>query len=110
METLALVDPDNRRPVDWARRQRAVGDAAEPKLWLTQQALELRRRRADAFDGDYEPVDMGDGVCAFVRGGEVLVVVPVRDVPLPAAPAGWREIIGGELGVGLYERASARSA
>ena len=26
LELLALVDPDNRRPVDWDERRRALGD------------------------------------------------------------------------------------
>jgi len=99
LETLALVDPDNRRPVDWERRRRLLGSADEPKLQLTQQALALRARRPEAFEGGYEPVDRGPDVCAFTRGGEVLVVVPLRDADPPDPGAGWREVVPG-----LYER------
>src|SRR5262249_19595301 len=34
LELLALVDPDNRRPVDWERRRRALADGSSPKLNL----------------------------------------------------------------------------
>jgi (1->4)-alpha-D-glucan 1-alpha-D-glucosylmutase len=102
LEALALVDPDNRRPVDWERRRRLLGDPREPKLWLTKKTLELRATRQEAFDGSYEPVDLGWSICAFVRGGEVRVVVPIRDVPLPEPPRGWHDVLGADLGVGLY--------
>jgi (1->4)-alpha-D-glucan 1-alpha-D-glucosylmutase len=83
---LSLVDPDNRRPVDWAARTEALDallDGAEPtrrtaKLWLIQRTLDLRGRLPGAFAGRYTPLDAGRGVCAFTRGDdEVLVVVPV---------------------------------
>ncbi len=87
---LALVDPDNRRPVDWAARREAldaVKAGAAPtretaKLHLLHRGLALRARREDAFGphGAYTPLEAGPGVCAFTRGiGEVLVVAPVRD-------------------------------
>jgi (1->4)-alpha-D-glucan 1-alpha-D-glucosylmutase len=88
LEALSLVDPDNRRPVDFQARRAALdrlraaelpGDYGERKLDLIRRALALRASRADAFAGAYDPVDGGPGVCAYVRGGEVLVVVPVRD-------------------------------
>jgi (1->4)-alpha-D-glucan 1-alpha-D-glucosylmutase len=69
------------------------------KLFLIWRALDLRARRPDAFAGAYEPVDAGPGVCAFVRGGEVLVVVPVRDWEgawLRGVPPGrWRDALTG---------------
>ncbi|MGH9001694.1 MAG: malto-oligosyltrehalose synthase, partial [Acidimicrobiia bacterium] len=67
----SLVDPDNRRPVDWELRGRLLAEAetmspasawaeraAEglPKMLLTQRGLHLRRRRPDAFRGAYEPL------------------------------------------------------
>jgi (1->4)-alpha-D-glucan 1-alpha-D-glucosylmutase len=88
LEALSLVDPDNRRPVDWEARRAALarlrageapGDFGERKLDLIRRALALRARRPGAFAGSYEPVAAGPGVCAYVRGGEVLAVVPVRD-------------------------------
>jgi (1->4)-alpha-D-glucan 1-alpha-D-glucosylmutase len=99
LETLALVDPDNRRPVDWDLRIRALRNRSEPKLVLTREALELRARRPGSFAAGYEPVDLGEGVCAFHRGGDVLVAVPVRDRGEPPPGAGWREVVPG-----LYER------
>jgi (1->4)-alpha-D-glucan 1-alpha-D-glucosylmutase len=100
-EYRALVDPDNRRPVDFAARDRALS-SPPPKLKLIRDTLALRARRPDAFAGAYEPVPAPDGVCAYVRGGEVLVVVPVRDGvagtveapgfdPVPAAKLGVYE-------------------
>jgi (1->4)-alpha-D-glucan 1-alpha-D-glucosylmutase len=106
LEALALVDPDNRRPVDWARRQRLLADPSiEAKLLLTQRALELRARRPEAFAGGYEPLDLSPDVCAFVRGGAVLVIVPLRDVAPPDPGDEWRDVLpGAALAVGLYER------
>jgi (1->4)-alpha-D-glucan 1-alpha-D-glucosylmutase len=102
LELLALVDPDNRRPVDWPARRRALADPP-PKLQTIATALALRERRPEAFAGSYEPVEAGEGVCAFRRGGDVLVAVPVRaDVPKPTF-AGWRDLLP-ELPVGLYAR------
>ncbi len=87
---LALVDPDNRRPVDFAERRRvldAVLAGEEPtretaKLHLIHTALALRGRHEAAFGrtGAYAPLDAGPGVCAFSRGiAEVLVLAPVRE-------------------------------
>jgi (1->4)-alpha-D-glucan 1-alpha-D-glucosylmutase len=99
LETLALVDPDNRRPVDWRLREGLLNDRREQKLQLTRLTLELRARRPEAFEGVYEPVDLGPDLCAFTRGGKVLVTVPVRDVERPDPGSGWREVVPG-----LYER------
>jgi (1->4)-alpha-D-glucan 1-alpha-D-glucosylmutase len=89
LEALSLVDPDNRRPVDWEARRAVLArlcageaprDFGERKLDLIRRALALRARRPEAFDGGaYEPIDAGPGVCAYLRGGEALIVVPVRD-------------------------------
>lgn len=109
IESLNLVDPDNRRPVDWERRRtllRALKDGAAPqddderKLDLIVRGLDLRARREATFgDGGYRPLDAGDGVCAFVRGDDVLVVVGVRDwqdarLELPEDLRGaWRHVL-----------------
>jgi (1->4)-alpha-D-glucan 1-alpha-D-glucosylmutase len=108
---LSLVDPDNRRAVDWARRRELLdavqrGDAQPSrdaeKLSLIVEALALRRERADAFAGAYEPVDAGPDVCAYVRGGEVLAVAVLRDAGLDATvevpwegPRTVRDLTGG---------------
>jgi (1->4)-alpha-D-glucan 1-alpha-D-glucosylmutase len=104
LEALSLVDPDNRRPVDWEARRAALarlrtgeppGDFGERKLDLIRRALALRARRPGAFAGSYDPVAVGPGVCAYVRGGEVLVVVPVRDWEGArlAVPGRWRSVL-----------------
>ena len=94
---LSLVDPDNRRLVDFERRRELLDeldelDAAQilarrdegsPKLWLTRQTLRLRRRRPGAFgpEGGYQPLlargEHAARVVAFARGaGEVVTVAP----------------------------------
>jgi (1->4)-alpha-D-glucan 1-alpha-D-glucosylmutase len=86
---LSLVDPDNRRPVDWEARRtalEALRGGAEPtretmKLHVISRALELRGRRPEAFGpgGAYEPIEAGSDVVAFSRGGgEVVVAVALR--------------------------------
>jgi (1->4)-alpha-D-glucan 1-alpha-D-glucosylmutase len=111
--TLSLVDPDNRRPVDYEGRRRALAElraGAAPtretmKLYLVWKALELRARRAEAFAGAYEPLDAPDHVCAFTRGGAVLVAVPLRARATYAPPDGWEDVLGGaDLPVTLRER------
>ena len=128
----ALVDPDNRRPVDWAERQtqlaRLMGggrpNAESHKLWLTSRLLTLRIRRPEAYTGGYEPMPAGERAVAFVRGGAVLVAVATRPGPPPddlQGPAGrWRDVLRGgeralhprvpladvldEYGIAVYER------
>jgi (1->4)-alpha-D-glucan 1-alpha-D-glucosylmutase len=111
LPTFSLVDPDNRRPVDWDWRDAMAGRLAggavpdtEPglrKLAQTRSLLGLRIRRPAAFgpDGAYEPLDVGNDALAFTRGGEVLVCVSTRrDAPagaLPPLPGIWRDPLGG---------------
>jgi len=92
---LALVDPDNRRPVDFEQRRRLLASATPPpKLDLIRLTLALRQRRPAAFAGPYEPVDAGKDVVAFTRGGQVLVAAAVRrDLSGFRSPAGeWRDV------------------
>jgi (1->4)-alpha-D-glucan 1-alpha-D-glucosylmutase len=98
---LSLVDPDNRRPVDYAARSALLADLAAhgpdeamarveaggPKLWLIRRLLAFRRRHPAAFGSGsgYRPLPVtgakaGHAV-AFMRddpGGQdgVVVVVP----------------------------------
>jgi (1->4)-alpha-D-glucan 1-alpha-D-glucosylmutase len=111
---LSLVDPDNRRPVDWQRRRETLaalraGAAPERetvKLFLIWRTLELRARRPEAFAGSYEPVDVGPDCCAYLRGGDVFVAVRLRGDAGAETPSGpWREVLGLEAwGVRLLER------
>jgi (1->4)-alpha-D-glucan 1-alpha-D-glucosylmutase len=102
LEDLSLVDPDNRRPVDWPARRSALtalraGAAVtteNAKLFLTWKTLSLRAAHGAAFAGSYEPTDLGPGVCAYTRGGEVLVAVAMRPSVAPEPPAGWRDVLG----------------
>ncbi len=104
LEDLSLVDPDNRRPVDWDARRRALAalragaapDDATAKLYVTWKALALRAKHTAAFEGSYEPVDLGEGVCAFARGGEVLVAAAVAPEAIVRLPAGRRDVLGVE--------------
>jgi malto-oligosyltrehalose synthase len=92
----ALVDPDNRRPVDFERRRRLLArldqltaagqlaeldqeaaDLDEEKLLVTSRALRLRREHPDWFAGGYVPL-AAEGSCAgnvvaFRRGAAVTV-------------------------------------
>jgi (1->4)-alpha-D-glucan 1-alpha-D-glucosylmutase len=102
LEDLSLVDPDNRRPVDWDARRRVLSelqagvehDDRSVKLFVIWKTLTLRREQARAFAGGYEPIDLGAGVCAFVRGGEVLVAAAATPYATPKEPEGWRDVLG----------------
>ncbi len=100
---LSLVDPDNRRPIDYemriaalealkkreadvelARELTAMKDDGTIKLYLTWKALNIRRANRGLFaTGEYIPVEAKGGgaehICAYVRrdgGGAALTVVP----------------------------------
>jgi (1->4)-alpha-D-glucan 1-alpha-D-glucosylmutase len=111
----SLVDPDNRRPVDYAARAAALAevgvpdlkaeDAGRAKLAVTHRLLKLRAEMPDLFArGDYTALDLGPGWLGFTRrnGAEsLLVVVPTApmagDWPsLPAAAVSsgaWRDAL-----------------
>jgi (1->4)-alpha-D-glucan 1-alpha-D-glucosylmutase len=92
LESLSLVDPDNRRPVDFALRRRLLGSADEPpKLRLVREALELRAR---CWLGAYEPLPVSPEVCAFRRGEDVVAAAVVRGprARLRLPPGAWRDV------------------
>jgi (1->4)-alpha-D-glucan 1-alpha-D-glucosylmutase len=96
---LSLVDPDNRRPVDFktrlemmrlVRRERRMSanealmewDSGAPKLWMTARVLAIRRERAEDFSAEnkYQPL-VAQGahlgrLLAFRRGENLIAVVP----------------------------------
>jgi (1->4)-alpha-D-glucan 1-alpha-D-glucosylmutase len=74
---LTLVDPDNRRPVDFA----PLDGEDSPKTRLVRQVLALRRDRPELFRG-YEPLDAGDDALAFRRSEDLVIVVATRAVSL----------------------------
>ena len=88
----SLVDPDNRRPVDYGERRDALRRGEHPKLRVVSAALAARRDRPKTFTGGgYEPV-LAAGPAAghlvgFRRGAEVLVAVSRWTVRL--AETGW---------------------
>jgi (1->4)-alpha-D-glucan 1-alpha-D-glucosylmutase len=102
LESLNLVDPDNRRPVDWDARRRALAKPP-PKLHVIKEALALRRRRPF---GDYRPLEVADDVCAFLRGDDIAVAVPLRgqDPPELELHGEWRSVLDEALPVRLLER------
>ncbi len=83
---LSLVDPDNRRPVDYAglREMLRVGDA--PKMRWIKHLLELRRANPSLFsNGRYVPIAVTgqrrDHVIAFQReheGATLRCIVALR--------------------------------
>ena len=123
---LSLVDPDNRRPVDYQRRRRllaaleaapdqAVGLDAE-KLLVTSRALWLRRDHPDWFAGSYTPLasegPAAEHAFAFLRGGHAVTVVtrlPAglrrrggwADTALPLPELHWRDVLTGVRHAGL---------
>ena len=121
---LNLVDPDNRRPVDFDLRRRLLDetgtmdagavmarpDEGLPKLFLIQRVLAARRRLAEAFGarGGYHPLwaagDRAQHLVAFIRGGRALALAPRLAVRLAAdwkdttldLPAGaWTDVFTG---------------
>jgi (1->4)-alpha-D-glucan 1-alpha-D-glucosylmutase len=108
---LALVDPDNRRPVDWERRRTLLEELASgaaprretAKMHLIRRALDLRERRPAPFAGDYRPLEAGPRAFAYARGDEVIAATPIRidgdgsvlRVP-PDLQGPWRSVLTGE--------------
>jgi len=109
LRALSLVDPDNRRPVDYAERARqlGLGEKADGKLRVTTAALRLRREHPEWFGADatYAPLDAGNRALAFTRAGAVVVVAPVRalavqrngygDAAVDLPPGRWTDRLGG---------------
>ncbi|HSF36902.1 MAG TPA: malto-oligosyltrehalose synthase, partial [Nocardioides sp.] len=89
----SLVDPDNRRPVDFDHRAAVLAGTAEDdaatKLHVTCTALTLRRERPELFT-TYAPVratgSAAGHVVAFDRGGAITVATRL---PVGLAAAGW---------------------
>jgi (1->4)-alpha-D-glucan 1-alpha-D-glucosylmutase len=89
----SLVDPDNRRPVDYQAR-RTAGD--HPKMRVVTAALRLRRDRPGTFsDGGYTPLlaegSAAEHLVAFQRGEDVVTAVTRHSVRL--AEKGWGDTV-----------------
>jgi len=111
----SLVDPDNRRPVDYAARRAALKELQHTKIRVVTTALRLRRSHPECFlHGDYLPViaagQASDHVVAFRRGDDILVAVTrwtvrLREtgwgntvLPLPEGP--WTDTLTGAMASG----------
>jgi (1->4)-alpha-D-glucan 1-alpha-D-glucosylmutase len=106
VEQRSLVDPDNRRPVDYDAAQAALADGSVEKQRLTQTALRLRRDRPELFT-DYRPLgadgSAAEHVLAFDRGGVITVVtrLPVGleakggwgDTTIDLPEGEWRDVL-----------------
>jgi (1->4)-alpha-D-glucan 1-alpha-D-glucosylmutase len=121
---LSQVDPDNRRPVDFGRRQRLLAElegmpceailarAAEglSKMFVIRQALAVRRSHPRAFgpQGGYRPLAAEGAkaghLVAFERGGHVVALAPRLVIGLQGAwadtairlpPGRWLEAMTG---------------
>ncbi len=124
--TMTLVDPDNRRPVDFdacraaLTRVRSLAveeilarmDQGLPKIWTMHQTLDLRRRRPELFGatGTYTPLratgPKAGHVVAFIRGTGGVCVVPRlilgcngdwKDTRLDIPSGSWRNLLTGEV-------------
>jgi (1->4)-alpha-D-glucan 1-alpha-D-glucosylmutase len=97
---LSLVDPDNRRPVDYETRRvrlsRVTGggtpmDLDDEKLRVVTSALHLRRQHPEWFgpQSSYDPVPVNSNhALAFVRGGQALTL-------LSLPPGVWYDALSG---------------
>ncbi|WP_317889929.1 malto-oligosyltrehalose synthase [Terriglobus tenax] len=122
----SLVDPDNRRPVDYDLRRRLLGEAAElspeqmmermpeglPKLWLIHKALLLRREHPEWFGphAAYTPLEVqgqkAAHIVAYLRNHSVITLAPRWRMKLGDSWAGttveipegrWRNVLTGEM-------------
>jgi (1->4)-alpha-D-glucan 1-alpha-D-glucosylmutase len=120
----SLVDPDNRRPVDYQARGALLeqvlgadvldgdrwGKSGMAKMWLIHRALHVRKRHPEAFGphGTYEPLiatgSRAEHVVAFSRGGTVISIAPRlvltlagdwQDTSLELPPGSWRNAFTG---------------
>jgi (1->4)-alpha-D-glucan 1-alpha-D-glucosylmutase len=124
---LHLVDPDNRGEIDYSIRQSMLAeiesglcpqeilhrsDSGMPKLWVTCQALRLRREKPEWFgpDAAYAPLasegPKKDHLIAYLRGSEVAVLVSRWNVKLGGSWAAttvelpavrWKNLLTGEV-------------
>jgi (1->4)-alpha-D-glucan 1-alpha-D-glucosylmutase len=111
----SLVDPDNRRPVDYKRRAEMLSCLSSKtpgeflqnwpdgriKMFLTQRALQFRNERADLFrSGNYLPLrasgTLADCCISFARQLDrdwVIVIVPRLSsrIGFPATGDRWQD-------------------
>jgi (1->4)-alpha-D-glucan 1-alpha-D-glucosylmutase len=115
----SLVDPDNRRPVDFAARESALASVETPdwadlvhnwtngriKLAWTRHLLKLRGELAEVFAyGDYQPLEVvgshRDHVIAYARhhGGDAVIVAIGKSLaPLTRGGRVWPCVYDGAI-------------
>ncbi|WP_116126948.1 malto-oligosyltrehalose synthase [Lewinella sp. IMCC34183] len=110
---LSFVDPDNRRYVDYVKRQRWLDDEPRDKYAPAQKAhllrtlLQLRREHAEFFrTATYEPLAHGDAELSFRRvhgDQELLVTIAKRAGTRVQRPqdGDFHRVVTDEYGAGL---------
>jgi (1->4)-alpha-D-glucan 1-alpha-D-glucosylmutase len=120
----SLVDPDNRRPVDFAVRRdklRGLADASVrdvasdlslQKLWTIRRVLGLRRKHPARFAAGYRALDAtgphAHRVFAFARGDDLVTIVPrlgvhadgYRDTALEIPSGSWLDVLSDQTFLG----------
>ncbi|MFO0878967.1 MAG: malto-oligosyltrehalose synthase [Gemmataceae bacterium] len=109
---LTLVDPDNRRPVDYELRRKYLAEMragvdldalcasiedGRLKMWVTLRLLDHRRKEAQLYaEGSYMPIHpvgaWSQAVCAYLRVREpqqLLVAGCIRPVGVTGGHQGW---------------------
>ena len=119
---LSLVDPDNRRPIDFGQRTGALGvlpataallppvehdEVGLTKLFVVKRTLRLRAAMPDAFapGASYEPLvaagSRADHLVAFIRGGDAITIAPRLvhtlgtdwgDTTVELPPGTWQDV------------------
>ena len=116
---LRLVDPDNRRPVDYDATRTvldsigdsppALSDDGAAKMFLLQRALAVRAELPEAFGvaSTYEPLaatgDHAGRVVAYIRGHQAIAIAPrltyelpdMTDTTLTLPPGTWTDRFSG---------------
>ncbi len=122
---LSLVDPDNRRPVDYKLREKYLAEVQQmdaaavlarmndglPKMFVIHKALTLRREHPEYFGAEaaYHPLAANgakaDHVLAYLRGDRVLTIAPRhslllkgdwQDTTIDLPRGAWRNRLTGE--------------
>lgn len=121
---LSLVDPDNRKEVNFSERIRLLEELKGltpdqimarmeeglPKLWIIYRTLQVR----PSF-GPYKPYVVDDTLVSFFRGDDILVLAPRlgwKNRPIPLPEGAWRNVFHEEIDfnkfpVALLERVKA---
>jgi (1->4)-alpha-D-glucan 1-alpha-D-glucosylmutase len=130
---LSLVDPDNRRPVDYKKREKLLDEAEkaswekaleeiEPgftRLWMINRCLSFRKDHRDIFNtpSNYGPLNTREpassGLAAFTRGEDLAVIIPWihgkvdldQDETEVCLPSGkWRDLFTGDITEGGWQK------